>query len=461
MFIFRILILSIFCGAAAISLPAPPAQAQDGPLTDSEIQAAQMLRRHVRAGRSVDEIRGGVLRLFDAADLDGGGIGESDHLVRMQQFSAKQRVALLMKLLVHDLDNDGALTEEELRRSLTPQARKPLRSTSGEFSPTPEQIAETLEKLVRDLKLSELDADGDGRVTVAEISISTREKALSGQMMARQIQIDPAFDADGDGVIAAGEFTDAINAVIARIDSDGDESISQDEIVAYGALMSVVQRRVRKMQVQARQRKKLRDRIETCPIPTVPANAEIIFLGLNVGSAVANATFGSQGIVTYMTEVLIEPGTRPIYLLTTSGKPMILRFSGAVERLARVVNLSKPPMGFVGIDRARVGWFEERVCFVRGWHKHASNDGFNKDRAFIEAVTGRPVDRVIGMRSAFQVALPSGMTARSALDPARSSNDQAKSGPVFKGVPGREPPEPGRVKLDEVIAPEPVIPFRY
>ena len=79
----------------------------------------------------------------------------------------------LSSILQHDLDIDGAVSVAELRRSLLPRARRPLRSSVGSLAPTPEQVDKTLEALVKKLNLP--DRDGDGRATVAEFMAAATE----------------------------------------------------------------------------------------------------------------------------------------------------------------------------------------------------------------------------------------------------------------------------------------------
>ena len=80
-------------------------------------QAALMLRRTMRAGRSIAEIRRHLFMTFDSADLDGGGIGPSDRQLLEAQSAAALRVRELSRYLAHDLDGDAAVAMSELRRS--------------------------------------------------------------------------------------------------------------------------------------------------------------------------------------------------------------------------------------------------------------------------------------------------------------------------------------------------------
>ena len=365
----------------------------------------------------------------------------------------------LSRLLTHDLDGDGAVTTAELRRSLLPQARKPLRSAAGQFPPTPDQITATLDNLVSQMKLSESDADGDGRVTIEEI-VAAAAKQPQARLPHRQ-QIDPAFDLDDDGTVTREEVSTALDAAIEKIDADGDGQISKEEVNLFRDYLSDIERRQRILQQRAAQREKLRKRAEACPIPAVPENSQIIFLGLHKSPVLSNMTFGDADNWTHVTDIVIEPGVTPIYLLTAAKQRMILRFSGATERLSNVVNLGKMTMGFIGIDRARAAWFERTTqCSISRWDTREGRGGLKEDRAYVETLTGRPIDRQIGKFRAYQIALPSGEVTVPQQIPGQPERRVGLSGPVWRSVPTGQPDGLIEIYPQDVVAPVALTEYR-
>lgn len=457
----RILITGTLCSAAIVFSILGSAQAQDNRLEIASGQAVMLLRQQVRAGQSVAEMRQQLFRVFDAADLDGGGIGASDKRLLEEQVAAMLRVKRLTSLLRHDLDNDGAVTTEELRRSLLPQARKPLRSAAGQFPPTPEQIAATLDNLVAKTNLSENDTNHDGRVTIAEILATTAGDPTTMRQLRRGNRIEPVFDIDNDGTITREEFAAALNAAIAKIDTDGDGLISKEEVDLFRNYLSDIVRRQRILQQEAAQREKLRKRAEACPIPAVPKNSQIIFLDLHKSPVLSNMTFGDADNWTHVTDIVIEPGVTPIYLLTAAKQLMILRFSGATERLSNVVNIGEMTMGFIGIDRARAAWFERTTqCSISRWGTRDRRAGLNEDLAYIETLTGRPIDRQIGKFRAYQIALPSGEVTVPQQIPGQPERRVGLSGPVWRSIPTGQPD--GLIEIDpqDVVAPVALTEYR-
>ncbi len=455
----RILITGAFCSAANVFPISGSAQAQDNRLEIASGQAVMLLRQQVRVGQSVAEMRQRIFRIFDASDLDGGGIGPSDQRLREAQAAAVLRVRELSRLLTHDLDGDGAVTTAELRRSLLPRARKPLRSAAGQLPPTPEQITATLDNLVSQMKLSESDADGDGRVTIEEI-VAAAAKQPQARLPHRR-QIDPAFDLDDDGTITREEVSAALDVAIEKIDADGDGLISKEEVDLFRNYLSDIKRRQRVLQREAAQREKLRKRAEACPIPPVPKNSQIIFLDLHKSPVLSNMTFGDADNWTHVTDIVIEPGVAPIYLLTAAKQLMILRFSGATERLSNVVNIGEMTMGFIGIDRARVAWFERTTqCSISRWGPRVGRAGLKGDLAYIETLTGRPIDRQIGKFRAYQIALPSGEVTVPQQIPGQPERRVGLSGPVWRSVPTGQPD--GLIEIDpqDVVAPVALTEYR-
>jgi len=83
----------------------------------------------------------------------------------------------------------------------------------------------------------EIDTDGDGKITAAEIDALGDEIAgETGATVAALVMklIKPiilSMDADGDGTVSREEFTKAANAWFARLDANKDAQLTRDELM--------------------------------------------------------------------------------------------------------------------------------------------------------------------------------------------------------------------------------------
>lgn len=444
--------------ALTLGTIAMPAHAQENARQEAAVgKAVLLIGGQARAGRSVAEVCNYLDLLFRGADLDGRGVGPSDERLRIEQATAKMRVAALTRFLSHDLDNDGAVTEAELRRSLTPQARKPLRSAAGTVQPTPEQVAATLDKLIVGMKFSGHDADGDGSITVAEILMKElpENRRLT---MPQSKRIDPAFDLDGDGTIAREEFDQIIAMAIAELDSDSDGIVSEDETAAFKQSFSAAQRDLRLARQREDTEKKLRQRAAKCPVPPVPEAAKVVHLALLKSPMVSSLAFADRDNLTLVTDIVIDPGRQPIYLLATTGARMILRFSGATDRLVHVVNVGRSTLGFTGIDAERATFFDKPVCITH--RLDILSKAAEGERDFLETLIGRGIDRLVRANSVYRISVPGGVVTVPKQIPGESVRPEGLTGPVWKSIPTGVPD--GLVPIDggEVVAPVPLHPYR-
>lgn len=85
-----------------------------------------------------------------------------------------------------------------------------------------------------------------------------------------------------------------------------------------------------------------------CTLPRATEGAKIMLVSLYSGDAVSTVALGSQDEETGVIEVVIEPGTDPLYVVLSNFRPTIWRFSGAVERVERAVMVASKG------DRSRV-----------------------------------------------------------------------------------------------------------
>ncbi|MEM8793417.1 MAG: hypothetical protein AAGE80_17485 [Pseudomonadota bacterium] len=378
--------------------------AQDKEL--AEAAALELVLRQSNRG-SAQVVESQLLNLFHREDTDGGGISESDYALTEEKNLAQQRTREIMNWLNHDLDGDGNVTGAELRRSQLPSARRPLRAESGlMFPPTEEQIAESLEALVDKTELP--DPDGDGVSRLEEMHGAAVAKAKT-QHRGRRRSIAQEFDLDGDGTITEAEFRSLIEPAILRADANADGIITRDEVAAArraakGELDNwrTVMRDRQRVENEQRRAESLR---RTCGIRKASAGAEIILVGAREAQAVSSHHAGDADRVTFVADIEIAAGPQPVYLVAASANPLILRLSGAVERVERLTGLGQL-VAVQGLPGERVNLSDPESCTIRTWPVSAQRN--SALFALLDASFGRRPDRVIGHEALGQLTLPNG-----------------------------------------------------
>jgi len=141
----------------------------DGKVTRAELEAASAAR-------------------FKAADANGDGLLSADELTAMKSKHHGDRIKQL------DKNGDGAITKDEA----------PPRMQS---------------------KFDEFDADGDGKISLAEMS--QVRKSRPGKDRGNLIE---RLDDDGDGFLSPAEFSQVKSGWFERADADGDGAISLKEM---------------------------------------------------------------------------------------------------------------------------------------------------------------------------------------------------------------------------------------
>ncbi|MEA3028859.1 MAG: hypothetical protein QOG13_184 [Sphingomonadales bacterium] len=114
-------------------------------------------------------------------------------------------------------------------------------------------------------------------------------------------------------------------------------------------------------------------RAEGCTPPQPGEEAAMAFAGFHEGPAASTVRLASsrgQEAETSVVDVRIAAGTGPIYLLMTSGTPVVVRLSGWTRRLERVVLLADGdvPMGVVGAPADIVTFASRHDCRVLAEH---------------------------------------------------------------------------------------------
>ncbi len=97
----------------------------------------------------------------------------------------------------------------------------------------------------------------------------------------------------------------------------------------------------------------------TCEIDAPRSDERTAVVYVNGGSALSTVTVGDDSIVTEVVEIEIGTADKPHYIVLSSGKPIIWRFTGQINAISRVVVLGSQyngatRSGVVGVPRDRI-----------------------------------------------------------------------------------------------------------
>lgn len=234
-------------GDGKVALADLPQVAQDRLSSLDGDKDGILTREELAAGRGPAEERGAGNRpdprqLFKQFDANGDG--------KLTQDEVPERMQRLLARI--DANGDQAIDEEEMSA-----IGKRMKPGKGESAGSPEIMK----------RFESLDADGDGRVLLAELPEAIRERVarLDGdqdgavtkeELLARAGQLGQPgggkwrppsvdallkdFDGDNDGKLSAEELKSMPRIPVDRLDTDGDGALSRDEL-------SVGMDRMRKM----------------------------------------------------------------------------------------------------------------------------------------------------------------------------------------------------------------------
>jgi len=199
---------------------ASAAIAVDRPELTPQLFFRQNILTLIRPDVTWEQVRDKMREAFHRTDIDQTGISRATIEKHRLIQRAKQRAEIVTRKLAWDLDGDGTVTRDELvtvfRKDAEAQVRRVLPSPA---SPAEHDrlVGEKLEALIAPIMKD--DADGDGRLTIAEMmagadrEIAEREARAAGPVrnagppMPEWMPVlllnlvPPELDPDGDGVL--------------------------------------------------------------------------------------------------------------------------------------------------------------------------------------------------------------------------------------------------------------------
>ena len=205
----------------------------------------------------------------------------------IQSGAARGRSWRASEILSFDLDRDGTLSADEVRRH-------------GEF-------ASAARKRELDGIMTAADADGDGALSAAEIAEETDRDLLRDWTFAEDLLL---MDVDGDGAVTTGEIPAFVLAEAA------------EPRTAAG-----------------------------CAWPAPSSEAEIVLVGGYRGGAVPSVTVMGQDRAMSAARIVVEEGERPLYVVALSQDAMIWQVEGATDRVEAFVTSDVSGVAGIGSSR--------------------------------------------------------------------------------------------------------------
>ena len=358
------------------------------------------------------------------ADAD-GSFTQRDVELHTQMETLQVRAFGLHFVMRFDVDGDNAVTDDEIRRAMR-YAQQRFQSPPGATPP---------EKIIADIvrSIMALDTDKDGKVSVSEATKYVEPGLLRIGLGPQSERTRNALAVVGGskGEVTLVDYLTAGAALFRKIDSDNDGVISPQELTeyrqrpdtpegaAYIAAAELVQKRQREQDEAVRKKKQEEAAARAgCEMPKASERARVVLLSGYETEALSSVALGSQDAVVRAGRVVVEPGAGPLYIVIPTLTATIWQFSGAVERIERVVMSSvvtgvnggkselPPLVGATGIAPERVSFFARSDC-LRYFYQIPSTDSVQTIAA-IRSATGKEPEIVAAKYSVSGFAVPSG-----------------------------------------------------
>lgn len=365
---------------------------------------------------------------FSQLDANSDGVLNQLDIDLHEAMAMRQaRTSSVSRTMRMDLDGDGYVTEDEVRTIMRYDLRTQLGTSSdGRYS---QRLISTLQQIERAIRaLAELDVNKDGKVSYPE-AVKLRgnfQGGLGDGGLAARVKQALTLADDGSTDLPLITFLAVGEALFRKIDSDGDGTISQRELVNYWkgpTSPDAVEKTQALTSVQAVQASKQQTPAESsvrggCKIPAPTPKAKVVVLSSYETEALSTATIGSQDQVVHAGRITVEPGTDPLYVVVSTYSALIWQFSGAVDRVERLVMSShltgpneaqpdKPPLvGAIGVAEERISFLPVSGCF--GYFSEIpSSESINALRDISKGL-GREPDKVATAYSVLGFSIPSG-----------------------------------------------------
>lgn len=346
-------VMSLIAAAALAS----SASAQDA-ATARAPSFPMVLINQVQPGFGIDNLLANSRRSFRNLDADGNGrLDAADVDLHRAVLLAGLRADSLRHIMASDFDGDGKVTPAELRIRLAYDARareQPMQPRSAAASP--------------DLMTADTDKDGSISYDEAARFVMTARTIEDSLDRGAPGQVLELLAFSGGVSLDAAALDDLAVRVFRSIDADANGTVSVDEF-------QFVRRQASQQQAAAAQQRRREAARAGCTMPKATPAAQVVLISTSRGQSLSTTTIGSQDNHVQTVAVMVEPGEEPLYVVTTTQTAMIWRFSGAVERIEKVVfasqssdarssgsEMAKPLAGATGLPAEKIVFLPRTTC---------------------------------------------------------------------------------------------------
>jgi Ca2+-binding EF-hand superfamily protein len=207
----------------------PPPVRPSGALPGQLLSPIDYLLRRLYPNMTLDAYLKRIRGEFRMADANADGeISKSDAELLAQIRRASFRAMYLVQFFQADLDGDGVVTEDELRRWFRYGFySKEVRPATGKT------VEQTIEDKVHENMVA--DANHDGRITFAEALSYANLLPDIGALAAAPVYQLLAFAPAGKSALTKADLDAAAEKLFHEVDANGDGVVSAEELRAYRA----------------------------------------------------------------------------------------------------------------------------------------------------------------------------------------------------------------------------------
>lgn len=356
-------------------------------LPDTQAEAAQrrerleaLLRAVPRKANSYEDAVAEFSRVVRIYDRNGDGVTDAELDVADQLEAAAIRGQMAMSFLPADLDNDLKVTLEEFETvgRIGTYAGTGLRS------------------------FAEADLNGDRVLDWNEMTTPPdRGERTSQKARLRSNTLD--LDPTPETPYTLADATALADELFSIFDRNNDRLISTEE---GRSTLKMLAQKLQSSNPFVSPKSKPSDQ---CDAPRPVAGDEVVMIGAYEGVAYSTLRVGAPDEPTFVVEVKVEAGEKPLFVMAGSYESIIWKFTGETSRVRQVVLAGHEQQAASGLPRSAVAFTGYRECF-RVAHEFDNAD-FEKmtAAASIKAFAGRDDLLATGSYSLFGVTVPAMM----------------------------------------------------
>ena len=371
--------------ASGVAIATAQAQSEvDGIKLPASIELPEeFVRSLARIEKKEDRLKK-ALAEYVRIDADGNGVTQADLDRIWKQRKEQQRWYAKAGFFEYDTNQNDILLREEIVEA--------IESGPVRLRLEGKQKDQSIRHLMMQFRLR--DSDNDGKMSLAEFwhfhatdrrtqttfNRITRPKGAEAGIM--------TLDFDRDGMVSQKEYT----AAISQINPNSERSqIGQHNIRIAGP---------------------------GCGLPAAGKDELVVFAAAETGVALSTVATAGQDEITTASELIVEDGDEPLYVVLSSSQSVLWSFKGATQRVSRVFVSSEIRPDFERSGSGVAGIDPSRVHFVKGKHclKPIYGIGGKAEARTIKAVwnaVGREPDRIVAKAKFGTARLPDGEATHS------------------------------------------------